>query len=127
VCVLVFNVKKPQCVIDLLTQWKIKSSTGRDGLLGLLSVNLEAPPPPRRRRLDPEGSFDGTGPQETVPDPSPRGEHSFSEGPTISNLGAEALSPYNSPITDLSTTLLIQIFPPRVTHHERQIILQVVI
>jgi hypothetical protein len=65
-----------------------------------------------------------TGPQETVPEPSPRGEHSFPEGPTISDLGVEALGPYNSLITDLSVPLLIQLSPPRVTHHERQIILQ---
>jgi hypothetical protein len=59
-----------------------------------------------------------------VPEPAPRGEHSNPEEPTISDLGAEALGPFNPPITDLSAPLLIQLAPPRVTHHERQIVLQ---
>jgi hypothetical protein len=47
-----------------------------------------------------------------------------SEEPTISNLREEALSLYNSPITDLSTPIVVQVVPPRITHHERQIVLQ---
>jgi hypothetical protein len=46
------------------------------------------------------------------------------EEPTISDLGAEALRPYNSPITDLSVPIMVQVVPPRVTHHEHQIVLQ---
>jgi hypothetical protein len=59
-----------------------------------------------------------------VPEPAPRGEHSNLEEPTISDLGAEALGPFNPPITDLSVPLLVQVVPPRVTHHECQIVLQ---
>jgi hypothetical protein len=59
-----------------------------------------------------------------MPEPSSRGEHSNPEEPTIFDLGAEALGPYNPPITDLSVPILIQVVPPRVTHHERQIVLQ---
>jgi hypothetical protein len=59
-----------------------------------------------------------------VPKPSPRGEHSYMEEPTISDLGVESLSPYKPPITDLLVPLLIQLSPPRVTHHEHQIVLQ---
>jgi hypothetical protein len=61
-----------------------------------------------------------------VPEPSLRGEHSNPEEPTISDLGVEALGHFNPPITDLSVPLLIQVVPPRVTHHERQIVLQAV-
>jgi hypothetical protein len=46
------------------------------------------------------------------------------EGPTIFYLGEESLSLYNSTITDLLMPLLIPLAPPRVTHHEHQIILQ---
>jgi hypothetical protein len=92
--------------------------------LSLSSVNLEPPQQPRRQRLDQEGSFEAIGPRETIPEPSLRGEHSFLEGPTISDLGAEALGPYNSLITNLLVPLLIYISPPGVTHHEHQIILQ---
>jgi hypothetical protein len=66
-----------------------------------------------------------TKPQEIVPEPTLRGEHSFLEEPTIFDLGAEDLDPYNPPINDLSVPLLIQLSPPRVTHHEHQIVLQV--
>jgi hypothetical protein len=94
-------------------------------LLGVLLVTLEPPPPLLRQRLDQQGSFEATGLQETMPKPFPRGEHLNPEEPTISKLGAEALVPLNPPINDLSVPLLIQDSPPRVTHHERQIVLQV--
>jgi hypothetical protein len=66
-----------------------------------------------------------TGPQETVPEPTLRGEHSYPEEPTISDLGVEDLGLYNPLITNLLMPLLIQLSPPRVTHQERQIVLQV--
>jgi hypothetical protein len=88
-------------------------------LLGLLPVNLEPPPPPLRRRLDQQGSFEATGPHETEPDPSPRGEHLIPEEPTIFDLRAEALGPYNPPITDLSTPIVVQVKP-----YERQVVSQ---
>jgi hypothetical protein len=84
---------------------------------GLSSVNLE--PPPLRRRLDQQGSFEAIMTQETMPDPTSRGEHSYPEEPTISDLGVEALGPYNPSITNFSVLLLIHLAPPRVTHHER--------
>jgi hypothetical protein len=55
---------------------------------GPATVALEPPPPPLRRRLDQQGSFEATGPQETVPEPAPRGDYSTPEEPTISDLGA---------------------------------------
>jgi hypothetical protein len=47
------------------------------------------------------------------------------EEPTISDLGVEALGLYNSLITKFLVPLLIQLSPPRVMHHEHQIVLQV--
>jgi hypothetical protein len=67
-----------------------------------------------------------TEPQETIPKLSLRGEHSNLEEPIISDLRAEALGPYNPSITDLSAPVMIQVVPPRVTHHQHQIVLQVV-
>jgi hypothetical protein len=65
------------------------------------------------------------GQQEIVPDPSSREELSNLEEPTISDLGAKALKPYNSLVTNLSTQVMVQVFPPMVTHHKCQIVLQV--
>jgi hypothetical protein len=65
-----------------------------------------------------------SGPQETVPKPSPRGDYSNPEELIVSDLGAEALEPANPPITDLSAPTLVQVVPPRVTPHNRQIVLQ---
>jgi hypothetical protein len=62
--------------------------------------------------------------QETVPEPAPRGEHSNSEELTIFDLGAEALRSFNPLTIDLSVPLLVQVVPPRVTHHKRLIVLQ---
>jgi hypothetical protein len=59
-----------------------------------------------------------------VPEPSPRGDYSNPEEPTISDLGAEALGLANPPITDLSAPVLVQVVPPRVTPYERQILLR---
>jgi hypothetical protein len=59
-----------------------------------------------------------------VPEPAPRGDYSNLEEPTISDLGVEALGPANPLITDLSVPILVQVVPPRVTPHERQIVLQ---
>jgi hypothetical protein len=72
-------------------------------LLGLPPVTLEPPPPPLRRKLDQQGSFEETGSQETVLDQHP-------EKPTISDLGAEALSPLETPTTDLSTPIIVKIY-----------------
>jgi hypothetical protein len=93
-------------------------------LLGLPWVNLEPPLPLRRKILDQQGSFEVTDPQETVPEPSLRGENSFLEEPNISNLGVKSLGLYKPSIIDLSMPLLIQLAPPRVMHRERQIVLQ---
>jgi hypothetical protein len=62
--------------------------------------------------------------QETVHEPALRGEQSNLEESTISNLGVEALKHFNPLIFDLSTPLLIQLSPPRVTHHNRHIVFQ---
>jgi hypothetical protein len=89
-------------------------------LLGLPPVNLEPPPPPLRQRLDQQGSFEVTGPQETEPDPSPRGEHLILEEPTISDLGEGSSWSYNPLITDLSVPIVVQVKP-----YERQVVSQV--
>jgi hypothetical protein len=62
--------------------------------------------------------------QETVPETSPRGEHSNPEEPTIDDLGEKYLGLYNPPITDLSVSIVVQLIPPRVTHRKHQIVLQ---
>jgi hypothetical protein len=46
-----------------------------------------------------------------VPDSSPREEHLIPEEPTISNLGAEALGLQEPPNTDLSTPIIVQVYP----------------
>jgi hypothetical protein len=91
-------------------------------LQGLPPVTLEPPPPPLRHRLDQEGSFEATGPQETVPEPTPREYFPAPEESTISDLEVEGFRPTNPLITDLSTPLLIQIVPPEVTSPERQFV-----
>jgi hypothetical protein len=92
---------------------------------GLSLITLEPPPPPLRRRLDQEGSFEMNGPQESVPEPALRGYFSTLKEPTISYLQAEALRIANPPITNLSTPILIHIVPPEVTPSKCQLILQV--
>jgi len=78
--------------------------------LGLPPIDLEPPRPLLRRKIDQQGSFETTGLLETVPDPSSRGEHLILEEPIIFYLGAEALGPYNPPITDLSMPI-VQVLP----------------
>jgi hypothetical protein len=46
-----------------------------------------------------------------MPNPSSREELSFLEEPIISDLRAEAISPYNPPITNLSMPIVIQVLP----------------
>jgi hypothetical protein len=75
-------------------------------LLGLPPITLEPPPPPLRRKLDQQGSFEATGSQETVLDQHP-------EEPTISDLGAEDLGPPETPTTDISVPIIIHIYPYR--------------
>jgi len=59
-----------------------------------------------------------------VPEPAPREDYSNLGEPTISDLGAKALSPANAPIIYLSVPILVQVVPPRVTPYEGQIVLQ---
>jgi hypothetical protein len=67
-----------------------------------------------------------TRPQEVVPKPALRGERSNLEEPIVSEFGVKSLKPANPLITDLLEPILVQVFPPRVTYHERQIVFQVV-
>jgi hypothetical protein len=90
---------------------------------GPVTVTLEPPPPPLRQRLDQEGSFEATGPQETVPEPAPRGDFLAPEESIISDLETEGFRPTNPLITDLSAPILIQIVPPEVTSSEHQLVL----
>jgi hypothetical protein len=73
-------------------------------LLGLSPVTLEPPPPPLRRKLDQQGSFEATGSQEIVPDQHP-------EETTILDFGAKALGPSKTPTTDLSAPIIVPIHP----------------
>jgi hypothetical protein len=59
-----------------------------------------------------------------VPEPTSRGDYSNPEELTVSNLGVEPLWLVNPPITELLMPILVQVVPPRVTPHERQIVLQ---
>jgi hypothetical protein len=73
-------------------------------LLGLSLVTLEPPPPPLRRKLDQQGSFEATGSQEIVPD-----QHL--KETTVLDFGAKALGPPETPTTDLSTPIIVPIHP----------------
>jgi hypothetical protein len=59
-----------------------------------------------------------------MPEALPRGDYLNPKEPTISDLGAKSLRPANPPITYLSTPILVQVVPPRMTPYEHQIILQ---
>jgi hypothetical protein len=59
-----------------------------------------------------------------MPEPALRGNYLNSEEPIVSNLATESLSIANPLITDLSTLILVQVLPPRVTPYERQIVLR---
>jgi hypothetical protein len=91
-------------------------------LQGLPPVTLEPPPPPLRHRLDQEGSFEASRPQETIPEPAPREDFPAPEESTISDLEVEGFRPANPLITDLSAPLLIQTVPPEVTSLEHQFV-----
>jgi hypothetical protein len=93
-------------------------------LQGLPLVALEPPSPPLWRILNQQGSFEATGPRETLPEPAPRGDYSTPKEPTISDLGAEALGLVNPSITDFSTPILVQVVPFKETPSERQLVLQ---
>jgi hypothetical protein len=86
----------------------------------MLLITLEPPPPPLRCMIDQEGSFEETEPQETIPEPYPREYFRIPEDCIVSDLETEGFRPENPLITDLSTLLLIQIVPSKVTSHERQ-------
>jgi hypothetical protein len=60
-----------------------------------------------------------------MPEPAPQGDYSTPEEPTVSDLGVKSLGPANPPITDLSTSILVQVFPSEVTPSQRQLVLQV--
>jgi len=64
---------------------------------------------------DQEGSFEASGPQETIPEPTPREDFPAPEESIVSDLEAEGFMPTNPPITDLLASLLIQLVPPEVT------------
>jgi hypothetical protein len=75
------------------------------------SVDLAPPSPPRRKKLDQQGSFEATGLQEIVPDSSPRGENLIMEEPIISKIRAQALGLYNPLSTNLSVPIIVQVQP----------------
>ena len=71
-------------------------------LLGLSPVTLEPPPPPLRRKLDQQGSFEETGSQETVLDQHPKGT-------IVLDLGGKYLGPSETPTTDIFAPIITQI------------------
>jgi len=77
-------------------------------LLGLPPVTLEPPPPPLRRKLDEQGSFEATGLQTFVPEQLP-------EESTILNLEASTLGSIETPTTDILAPFIVPI-----QFHERQ-------
>jgi hypothetical protein len=73
-------------------------------LLGLPPVTLEPPPPPLRRKLDQQGSFEATGSQEIVPDQHP-------EELTVLDLGVKHFGLVETSTTDLSAPTIVLIHP----------------
>jgi hypothetical protein len=73
-------------------------------LLGLSSVTLEPPPPPLRRNLDQQGSFEATGSQEIVSD-----QHT--EESTILDLGAKAFGLVETSTANILAPTIILIHP----------------
>jgi hypothetical protein len=73
-------------------------------LLGLPPVTLEPPPPPLRRKLDQQGSFEATRSQEIVLDQHP-------EESTIQNLGSQAFGLVETSTTDLLAPTIVSIHP----------------
>jgi hypothetical protein len=71
-------------------------------LLGLPSVTLEPTPPPLRRKLDQQGSFEVTGLQTIVPEQPP-------EESTILDLEATTLGLVETPTTDFLALFIIPI------------------
>jgi hypothetical protein len=77
-------------------------------LLGLPLVTLEPPPPPLRRKLDQQGSFEATRLQTIVP------EQPLEES-IILDLEATTLGPIETPTTDFLAPFIVPI-----QFHERQ-------
>jgi hypothetical protein len=71
-------------------------------LLGLPPVTLEPPPPPLRRKLDQQGSFEATGLQTIVPKQPP-------EELTILNLEATALGSVETSTIDFLAPFIVPI------------------
>jgi hypothetical protein len=71
-------------------------------LLGLPSVTLEPPPPPLRRKLDQQGSFEATGLQTIVPDQP-------LEESTVLDLQETALGPVETPTIDFLAPFIVPI------------------
>jgi hypothetical protein len=79
---------------------------------------LEPPPPPLRHRIDQEGSFEDTKPQETVLELALREYFPALEESIVSNLKTEGFRLANPSITNLSMPLLIHVVPLEVTSPE---------
>jgi hypothetical protein len=65
---------------------------------------MEPPPPPLRRKLDQQGSFEAIGSQEIVLDQHP-------EETTILDFGEKDLGPFETPTTNISTPIIVPIHP----------------
>jgi hypothetical protein len=71
-------------------------------LLGLPPVTLEPPPPPLRRTLDQQGSFEATGLQTFVPE-------QLSKESTVLDLEATTLGSVETPTTDILAPFIVPI------------------
>jgi hypothetical protein len=65
---------------------------------------VEPPPPPLRRNLEQQGSFEATGSQEIVPDQHP-------EESIVLDFGEKSLGPAKTSTTDLSVPIIVSIHP----------------
>jgi hypothetical protein len=73
-------------------------------LQDLSPITLEPPPPPLRRKLDQQGSFEATGSHEVVPDQHP-------EESTILEFEVQALGLPETSITNILGPIIILIHP----------------
>jgi hypothetical protein len=80
------------------------SSADHKGFLAYRQLHWSHPPPPLRRKLDQQGSFEAIRSQEIVPDQHPKES-------TILDLGAQDFGLVETSTTDLSAPTIVPIHP----------------
>ena len=77
-----------------------------------LLITLEPPPPPQRQRLDTDGSFKPIGVSEVSSEPKLRTDQFDLTTIKIEDLQADEFARnFNSPLTDLNDTVIVQVRP----------------